>query len=71
MDRVESKNILDIHYITLTNAEQNLLQTVRCTFASRHGTELTQLTPGQTVTAHGKYDGSIIDISLRDCVLMH
>ncbi len=69
--RIEIKDILDIHYITLAGAAKPLLQAVRCTFHREHGPELSQLTTGQTVTVQGKYDGSIIDISMRDCVLVN
>jgi len=72
VDRIEVKDVLGIYYITLTSAEKTLLlQNVRCTFDKKYGPELNQLTPGQTVTVQGKYDGSIIDISMRDCVLVH
>ena len=71
VDRIEVKDILDIHYITLTGAEKPLLQAVRCMFHREHGPELSQLTIGQTVTVQGKYDGSIVNMSMRDCVLVH
>ena len=71
VDRIEVRDIHDIRYITLTNAEKDLLQTVRCTFDSQHGADLDQLTEGQTVTVQGKYDGSMIDISIKDCLLVH
>jgi len=71
VDRVEVKDTLDINYITLTTAETNLLQHVRCTFDKKYGPDLNQLEPEQMVTVQGKYDGSIIDICLRDCVLVH
>ncbi len=69
--RIEVKDFLDIHYITLTSAEKNLLQNVRCMFDRKHGPELNQLTPGQTVTVQGKYDGSIINFRMTDCALVH
>ena len=69
-DRIEIKDFLDIHYITLTSTKTSLLQGVRCSFAKTHGEELSQLTAGQTVVVQGKYDGSLIDISMRDCVLV-
>lgn len=70
--RIEIKDVLGIYYITLTSAEKTLLlQNVRCTFDKKYESELNQLTSGQTVTVQGKYDGSIIDISMRDCVLVH
>ena len=71
VDRIEVKDILNIHYILLTNTEKNQLQSVRCVFNREYGPELTGLIMGQTVTVQGKYDGSIIDISMRNCVLIH
>ncbi len=68
--RIEVKDILDIHYITLTGAEKKQLQNVRCTFDKKHGPELSQLTTGQTVTVQGQYDGSIIEFRMKDCVLV-
>lgn len=70
VDRVEVKDTLGIYYITLTNAERNIMQVVRCVFDKKHGLELNQLTPGQTVTVQGKYDGSIVDIRIGNCVLV-
>ena len=71
VDRIEVKTALDIYYITLNSAEQNrLFQGVRCVFNRQNGPELEKLTAGQTVTVQGKYVGSMIDISMRDCVLV-
>lgn len=71
IDRIEIKDNLDIYYIVLTTeAEKNLLQSVRCTFTRKHGSELSQLEVGQKVTVQGKYDGSIMNISLRNCILV-
>ena len=67
---IEVKDILDVHYITLTGAEENLLQNVRCMFDKGHGDDLNQLTKGQLVTVQGRFDGSIIELRLRDCVLV-
>ena len=71
VNRIEVKDILDVYYITLTSVEKSRLQNVRCMFDKQHGPELSQLTPGQTVTVQGRYDGSIINIRLTDCVLVH
>ena len=71
VSRIEVKDIVDIHYITLTSAGNNILQNVRCMFDQKHGPELSQLTKGQTLTVQGIYDGSIINIRMRDCVLVH
>ncbi|GAG00866.1 unnamed protein product, partial [marine sediment metagenome] len=71
VDRIEVKDMPDIHYITLTSAEKKLLlQNVRCMFDKKQAPELNQLTIGQTVTVQGKYDGSIINIRMIDCALV-
>jgi len=70
VERIEVKDTLDIYYINLSSAARDLLQNVRCVFDRQHGPELDQLTTGQTVTVQGKYDGSIMDICMRDCVLV-
>ena len=70
VSRIELKDSLSVHYIMLTSTEKKLLQSVRCMFDKGHGDELYQLTTEQTVTVQGKYDGSIMEIRLRDCVLV-
>jgi len=68
--RIEINEVLDVHYIVLASADKRLLQSIRCVFDKKHEPELSQLTRGQTVTVQGKYDGSIIDIRLKDCVIV-
>jgi len=70
VDRIEVKVALDIYYITLSSAEANVLQNVRCTFDRTHGPELEQLIAGQTLTVQGRYDGSMIDMRMRNCFLV-
>ncbi len=67
--RIEVKDTLDIHYITLSE-EGDLLQSVRCMFDKGHGDDLNQLTKGQMVTAQGRFDGSIVQLRMRHCVLV-
>lgn len=67
---IDVKDMLDTHNIRLTGAERNLLQSVRCLFDKKHAAVLNRLTIGQTVTVQGKYDGSIIEIRMIDCVLV-
>lgn len=69
VNRIEVKDTLDIHYITLSD-EKNLLQSVRCMFDKGHEGELNQLTKGQRVTVQGKFDGSIVQLRMRHCVLV-
>ena len=70
VSRVEVRDVAEIYYVNITNNEENLIQNVRCIFDKEHGTKLKQLTIGQEVTVQGKYDGSVIDIRIRDCVLV-
>ena len=70
VNRIEIKDVLDIYYINLTSAERELLQNVRCLFSKKHGAGLNQLTTGQTVTVQGRYDGTIMDIRISDCILV-
>jgi len=67
---IDVKDMLDIHYIRLTGAERNLLQSVQCMFDKKHAPVLEKLEKGQTVTVQGKYTGSIIAIRMIDCVLV-
>lgn len=71
VDRIEVKEALDIYYITLTGAEKTLLlQSVRCMFGKKDAPQLSQLIKGQTLTVRGRYDGSMINTRLVDCVLI-
>jgi len=69
VNRIEVKDTHDIHYITLSD-DKKILQSVRCMFDKKHGPELNRLITGQTVTVQGKYDGSMIEIRMRDCILV-
>ena len=72
VNRIEVKDTLNIHYITLTDVEKTvLLEDVRCFFDRKHGPELNRLTVGQRVTVQGKYDGSMINIRMGDCFLVY
>ncbi|MFC1940134.1 hypothetical protein ACFLXO_05565 [Chloroflexota bacterium] len=71
VDRLVLQENLDIRYITLTNAEGNLLQNVRCMFSRAHDPELSGLTQGQIVTVQGEFDGSVINLRLKDCAIVH
>ena len=67
---IDVKEMLDIHYIRLTGPEGDLLHNVRCMFDKKYGPELNKLEIGQMVTVQGKFDGSIVEIRLIDCVLV-
>ena len=70
VNRIEVKDYLDLDYINLTSAERKIFDHVRCFFGKKHGLELNQLVKGQKVTVQGTYDGSIISMRLRGCVLV-
>ncbi len=71
VDKIEVRAAMDIYFINLVGSSENSLrQRMRCVFSREHGSELQQLTTGQEVTVQGKYDGSIISISMRDCILV-
>jgi len=67
---IDVKAMLDTHYIRLTGAERNLLQSVQCMFDKKHAPILKQLEKEQTVTVQGEYNGSIIAIRMIDCTLV-
>ncbi len=67
---IDIKNKLETHYIRLTGAEEDLLQSVQCVFNKKHAPALEQLEKGQMVTVQGTYNGSIIAIRMVDCVLV-
>ena len=71
VDKINVKDALNIYSITLNSPKKSkLLQGVRCVFEKTYGNALNQLSSGQTVTVQGKYTGSMIDISVRDCSLV-
>ena len=69
VNRIEVKDYLDLDYINLTDTADNILEHVRCFFDKKHGPALSQLSIGDRVTVQGTYDGSMINMRLKDCVL--
>ncbi len=69
VNRIEVKDTHDIHYITLSD-DKKILQSVRCMFDKGHEDELNQLTKGQMVTISGKFDGSVVQLRMKHCVLV-
>ncbi|MFC1992661.1 hypothetical protein ACFLV3_02470 [Chloroflexota bacterium] len=69
VSRIEVKEMNDIYYILITSADQDMIQNVRCLFDKQYGSELNRLTIGETVTVQGRYDGSLLNIRMRDCTL--
>ena len=71
VNRIEVNDYLDSSYLIITSPEKELLQTARCYFDKKRDPELSQLTTDQMVTVQGKFDGSMINIRLNDCVLVY
>ena len=69
VSRVEITEVLDVHYIILTSSDQEQLQSIRCVFDKKYEPELSRLEKGQEVTVQGKYEGSLIDFRMKDCVI--
>lgn len=69
VNRMELKDTLDIQYITL-GVEEDLLVIVRCTFDKGYADKLSRLSRGQMVTVQGEFDGSMLDLRMRHCVLV-
>jgi hypothetical protein len=67
---IDIKAKLDTHYIRLAGSGGDPWQSVQCIFDKKHSSALGQLEKGQTVTAQGRYSGSIIAIRMVDCVLV-
>lgn len=70
VSRIEVREMMGIQYITLASAEKERMQNIRCIFGQKHAAALNALTLGQAVTVLGHYDGSLIDINLRNCLLV-
>ena len=69
VNRMELKDKLDIHYITL-GVEEDLQVSVRCMFDKGHVKELRRLVRGQMVTVQGEFVGSMWDLRMIRCVLV-
>ncbi|MFC1860944.1 hypothetical protein ACFLYL_01515 [Chloroflexota bacterium] len=70
VDRIIVNNIRDVYQIILTGGEIKL-RDIECRFNRDYAPELSHLAIGQTITVHGKYFGYVINIILRDCVLVN
>jgi len=71
VSRVVANEINDNYAVTLTGekAGENLID-VRCKFGIEHADKVKQLGKGEKVTVQGDYAGVVVDINLRDCLLV-
>ena len=67
---VDIKDMLDTHYIRLTDGSKNCLQSLQCMFDKKHAPALRELEKGQKATVQGRYNGSVIAMRIVDCVLI-
>ncbi len=68
--KIEVKEMLSLFYIFLKSADKNLQQNVRCEFTRSSAEDLKRLVVGQAVVVQGVYDGSIINLRMKDCILV-
>ncbi|MFC1893473.1 hypothetical protein ACFLYR_05535 [Chloroflexota bacterium] len=68
VNRIEVKEYLS--YMYLARTEERVWPNILCFFKSEYAAELNQLTVGQQVRVQGKYHGSILSSSIRNCVLV-
>ncbi len=71
VDKVVLENRLNVYYIILAGTNETVELDVQCMFDKKHLPALNQLTKGQTVTVEGYYAGYILNMLMRDCVLVH
>jgi len=65
------KDILDTPYITLSSGGAYEIWGVQCMFSKEYEAELARLVKGQGVTVQGRCSGYLINVILRDCILVH
>jgi len=70
VDKIVLDDSYNVYYVILTSAEKTLELDVQCMFDKKHVPQLNQLAKGQTVTVEGKYAGYIINMLMRDCILV-
>jgi hypothetical protein len=64
------KDITDTMYVILQSGGEYELRNVQCFFADSEKEKLTQLSKGQVITVEGRCDGLMMNVLLRDCVIV-
>ena len=64
------KDITDTMYVILQSGGDYELRNVQCFFADSEKEKLTQLSKGQVITVEGRCDGLMMNVLLRDCVIV-
>ena len=70
VEKVFVKDYLNIYYILLAGTGKGGAWKVRCTFGSKRGAQLRQVTEEGVATVQGKYAGYERNIILNDCELV-
>ena len=70
VDKIFSRDNLDIFYIILAGGGGQSAKQVRCTFSREQSAYLSRLTEGQTATVQGIYAGYERNIILKECSLV-
>lgn len=71
VNKIVLEDSLNVYYIILAGTNKTVELDVQCMFDKKHLSELNQLTKGQNVTVEGNYAGYIINMLMRNCVLVH
>lgn len=64
------KDIIDTAYVVLTTGAEHEMWGVQCMFDTEYESQLAQLSKGQVITIQGRCSGYLINVLLRDCVLV-
>ena len=63
-----SKDILDSAYITLSGGDP--VRSVQCYFQASEQSKLGSLNKGQSLTVRGRCEGVMMNVQLKDCVIV-
>ena len=71
VDKVVINEINDNYFVNITGDKKGMiLRDVRCKFDKQHATELKELIKGEIARVQGEYNGYVIDISMKNCILV-
>lgn len=70
VDKIVLDDNYNVYYVILTTAETTENLYVQCMFHKETVPELNELANGQIVTVEGKYAGYIVNMLMRDCILV-
>jgi hypothetical protein len=69
--KVVTNEINNNYFVNITvDKKDMILRDVRCKFDKQHATELKELIKGEIARVQGEYNGYVIDISMKNCILV-